>query len=185
MRDTLTRVEYADCLRRFYRIAHAWDAWSDAHAPADLLPLLKGRRRASLLADDLRTLGEAVPTPTRLDRMEHAVPGDVRPVFLGRMYVMEGSTLGGQYIAKHVEERLGLIRGKGDSFFAGYGEATSARWQEFRAVLAEVPEMEAGTVIDSAKEMFDIFGEAMRMGSEPDTLRISGMDGAAVRRIVR
>jgi heme oxygenase len=184
MRDTLTRAEYAECLRRFYRVVQAWDRWCDAHVPADLVPLLKGRRRADLLVADLRCLGEAVPETT-WDRMERTVPGDPRSVFLGRMYVMEGSTLGGQYIAKHVEERLGLTHGEGDSFFVGYGDATAARWQEFRAVLAAVPEGEAKTVIDSAKEMFELFEEAMTVCAEPDTARVTGFDAAARERIVR
>jgi heme oxygenase (biliverdin-IX-beta and delta-forming) len=185
MRDTLTRTEYAECLRRFYSVVHAWDTWCDAHAPVDLLPLLKGRRRADLLVNDLLYFGEPVPSVTSWDRMQQTVSGDPRSVFLGRMYVMEGSTLGGHYIAKHVEERLGLTLGEGDSFFVGYGDATAARWQEFRAVLVEVPDAEADTVIDSAKEMFEIFEEAMKICPEPDTARVSELDVAARERIVR
>jgi heme oxygenase len=183
MRDTLTRAEYAECLRRFYRVVHAWDSWCDGHAPADLLPLMQGRRRADLLVDDLRHLGEAAPDTTPWDRMLQTVSGDPRSVFLGRMYVMEGSTLGGQYIAKHVEERLGLTHGEGDSFFVGYGDATSARWQEFRAVLADVPDIETDTVIESAKLMFDLFEEAMRIGPEPDMTAVSGAYGSRATRI--
>jgi heme oxygenase len=165
MRESLTRTEYADCLLRFYRVAHAWDRWADAHVPDDLHALLAGRRRAQLLADDLATFGATAPVEDRFDRMNETVAGDPRLVFLGRMYVMEGSTLGGQYIAKHVEEKFALAPGQGDSYFVGYGDDTGARWQEFRAVLAELPESDADTVIASAKEMFAIFGEAMREGS--------------------
>jgi heme oxygenase (biliverdin-IX-beta and delta-forming) len=163
MSADLTRDAYADTLRRFHRVVAAWDRWADANTPADLLPLLQGRRRATLLADDLQTLGHIAPAPAMDDAMQQtAVPGDARSVFLGRMYVMEGSTLGGQFIAKHLEEHFGLQHGRGNSYFVGYDTETGSRWKEFRAVLADLPESESDTVIASAKNMFDLFGRSMR-----------------------
>jgi len=161
MREDLTRAMYVECLRRFYRVVRAWDAWCDKNAPADLIPLLKGRRRATLLADDLQFLGGSGPIGDLANSMDVTIPGDARSIFLGRMYVMEGSTLGGQYIAAHVEEKLGLSHGLGDSYFVGYGAETSTRWQEFRSVLTALDETQADTVIDAAKQMFTIFRIAM------------------------
>jgi len=163
MSAALTRDGYADTLCRFHRVVAAWDRWADAHAPADLLPLLQGRRRATLLQADLETLGHTAPAAVMDAAFQQtAVPGDPRSVFLGRMYVMEGSTLGGQYIAKHLEEHFSFPHGQGDSYFVGYDAETGSRWKEFRAVLADLPESEADTVIASAKNMFDLFGKAMR-----------------------
>ena len=166
MSATLTRAEYVATLKRFLRVVSAWDRWVDAYAPQDLLPLLAGRRRATLLERDLEAMGvpataygDALPA-TLMDGSE--VPGDPRSIFLGRMYVMEGSTLGGQYIARHAEETLGILSGEGNSYFRGYGEATGDRWREFRAVLQALPETETETVIASAKEMFTVFGKAMQ-----------------------
>ncbi len=164
MSPTLTRAEYVATLRRFHRVVSAWDRWVDAHAPQDLLPLLAGRRRSTLLQQDLQAMGAKPGEETlpQTNMESSAVIGDPRSIFLGRMYVMEGSTLGGQYIARHVEETLGLAGGEGNSYFRGYGEATGERWREFRAVLQTLPESEAETVIASAKDMFAIFGEAMQ-----------------------
>ena len=165
MRPGLTCTEYADALRGFYRAVRAWDTWAEAHVPNDLRALLAQRRNAGLLADDLRLLGADVPSD---DEVSHAamadtvVPGDARSVFLGRMYVMEGSTLGGQYIARHVEDTLGLEQGEGNSFFRGYGEQTGERWREFKALLEALPDAETDTVIASAKNMFRLFGQAMQ-----------------------
>ena len=172
MSPTLTREEYIVLLGRLYRVVSAWDRWVDANAPPDLLPLLRGRRRATLLAQDLRAMGASIPTSDNAlseGRMEASdVPSDPRSIFLGRMYVMEGSTLGGQYIARHVEETLGIRPGEGNSYFRGYGDATGERWREFREVLKALPDTETDTVIASAREMFAIFGEAMRAPrSEP------------------
>ena len=130
-----------------------------------LLPLLAGRRRSTLLKEDLEAMGAAGSDDDVLPDsiMEaSAVAGDPRSIFLGRMYVMEGSTLGGQYIARHVSETLGLADGEGNSYFRGYGEATGERWREFRAVLQALPESEAETIIASAGEMFSIFRESMQ-----------------------
>ena len=111
-------------------------------------------------------MGASIPTSDNAvseGRMEaSAISGDPRSIFLGRMYVMEGSTLGGQYIARHVEETLGIRPGEGNSYFRGYGDATGERWREFREVLKALPDTETDTVIASAREMFAIFGEAMR-----------------------
>jgi heme oxygenase len=176
MSPTLTRAEYVENLRSFYRVVGAWDRWVDAHAPQDLLPLLAGRRRSTLLQHDLEAMGARVPDDDVLADFameESAVSGDSRSVFLGRMYVMEGSTLGGQYIARHVEETLSLVSGQGNSYFRGYGEATGDRWREFRAVLQTLPETEAETVIASAKEMFSIFRETMQEPASGSTNAVS------------
>jgi heme oxygenase (biliverdin-IX-beta and delta-forming) len=74
---------------------------------------------------------------------------------------MEGSTLGGQLLARHVEEHLGLAEGAGDSYFRGYGEATGERWRQFKSFLEELPDEEADTVVASARNMFALFAEAM------------------------
>ncbi len=162
MSVSLGPADYVATLWRFYRVVSAWDRWMDAHAPDDLLPLLEDRRRATLLKEDLLAMGESVPGEEDGAPLEDsAVEGDARSVFLGRMYVMEGSTLGGQYIADHVEERLSLQQGRGNTYFRGYGTATGARWREFRAVLAALPETEADTVIAAAREMFHLFQRGM------------------------
>ena len=88
---------------------------------------------STLLQQDLQAMGAKAGEETlpQSNMESSAVIGDPRSIFLGRMYVMEGSTLGGQYIARHVEETLGLSSGEGNSYFRGYGEATGERWREF------------------------------------------------------
>jgi heme oxygenase len=49
---------------------------------------------------------------------------------LGMAYVIEGSTLGGRVILKHVNERLKLNE-HGTTFFNGYQANTGAMWKEF------------------------------------------------------
>ncbi len=74
------------------------------------------------------------------------------------MYVLEGATLGGQFIARHVERALGLAGGRGYSFFRGYGEDTGRMWRSFREELGDrAPALEADEIVASACGTFDRF----------------------------
>ena len=57
----------------------------------------------------------------------------------GSMYVMEGSALGGQVIAKVARDSLGIHARNGGAYFTGHGAATAAGWRSFLGLLeAEV-----------------------------------------------
>lgn len=53
----------------------------------------------------------------------------------GTLYAIEGATLGGQVIARHVAKNMGLTSSAGARFFNGYGEETAARWQAFEGFM--------------------------------------------------
>lgn len=53
----------------------------------------------------------------------------------GWLYAIEGSTLGGQVIARHVAKNLGLTSADGARFFNGYGQETAERWNVFEGFL--------------------------------------------------
>lgn len=75
---------------------------------------------------------------------------------LGTFYVMEGSTLGGQVISRHVAAQLGLSREHGLAFFSSYGEAVGARWRETREALLRFAEQTASedAMIHAAQRTF-------------------------------
>jgi len=52
---------------------------------------------------------------------------------IGTLYAVEGATLGGQVISRHLRETLALTSTTGACFFNGYGDAleTRRRWEEF------------------------------------------------------
>lgn len=127
-------AEYRQLLARmlaFYRpmeLALARIAWSALELnPAE-------RRKTPLLIRDLLAIGA-----TRQEVA--AVPDAAIPDFdghvgaLGCCYVLEGATLGGQLIARHVKSVLKLDSANGATFFNGYGRATGAMWGSFCAVL--------------------------------------------------
>lgn len=55
----------------------------------------------------------------------------------GCMYVMEGSTLGGKVILKHVSKVLGIVPDEGGTYFGAYGEQTGHYWKTFLHNLQE------------------------------------------------
>ncbi len=50
---------------------------------------------------------------------------------VGALYVVEGSTLGGQVISRQISVSLGLTATHGARFFNGWGDQTEMRWQAF------------------------------------------------------
>jgi heme oxygenase len=127
VRSDLTRQEYTRAL-----VALDW-----LHAPlqcelATALAEFSGEfelaDRVAWLHKDLIALGATASgpqpawTPPRLDGSAELI---------GALYVIEGSTLGGQVIARRIEASLGLSATSGARFFNGWGAETEARWQRF------------------------------------------------------
>lgn len=74
----------------------------------------------------------------------------------GVMYVMEGSTLGGQIIAKMLRDKDIKIPNNGLSFFEGYKENTMTMWRSFTACVDEnfQTDEEINPIVLSAKNTF-------------------------------
>lgn len=100
-----------------------------------LVPDWDRRRKAERLERDL--VATSHPSGGSGSPRCGALPALDNPsLALGATYVLEGSTLGGQVIAEHVERVLGLGPDTGCSYFRGYGAETAAMWRSFREVLA-------------------------------------------------
>ncbi|MGI4862680.1 MAG: biliverdin-producing heme oxygenase [Janthinobacterium lividum] len=103
------------------------------------------RQRAHLILDDLRQSASALATCPAMPPLESW------PQLLGAMYVVEGSTLGGQVITRqlakaNIPQRL---------YFSGYGEQTGPMWKAFCQLLTQeaTPENEA-EIVQSASLTF-------------------------------
>lgn len=101
----------------------------------ELVPDLGLRCKVPLLEHDLRSLGlsdAAIASTPRCQELPAL--GDASRA-LGVLYVLEGSTLGGQVIGRHLRLRLPTEVAAAASFLRGYAENTGSMWQEFRRVL--------------------------------------------------
>jgi heme oxygenase len=144
-------VEVLGRLHGFWRAAEAGlDDWAAGH-PADAEAVAwRRRRRAALFAADLAVLGAA--PPRRAPELP-ALPGT--GAALGRMYVLEGSTMGGAFIDRHLGA-LPDLAGTRLRAFSPYGPETGSMWHGFRqTVRAHVADGgEAAAVVTAARDTF-------------------------------
>ncbi len=153
--DGLTRDGYRRILERFYGFYAPLEPaiWAVVGWPDRGLDL-NARQKGPLLEADLRTLGGDAPTALPLCS---ELPLLVTPTnCFGCLYVLEGSTLGGQLISRHVQHVLGLTPETGGRFFHGYGDKTGEMWQSFRAALTGfvVSPTDQDVAVAAAKDTF-------------------------------
>ena len=148
-------LDLAAYRRRLERFHGFWQGWQPAVAV--LLgdeEFLAPRRRLHLLAADLFSLG--LP-PEAIATLPACPPPDLgsAAAAMGSLYVMEGSTLGGRVILRHVEAHLD---GAGCSYFTGYGNNTGMMWRSFVARLDQWPAAEAERIVIGATATFEHLG---------------------------
>jgi heme oxygenase len=117
------------------------------------------RARSSMLESDLVALGADRGSIRGLPQCETLRPPRNAHEFMGALYVIEGSTLGGVQLARALKSVVASGSGEGRSFFLGYGDRHSAMWRSFLARLEECVRSEAdGTaVVAGATRTFDDF----------------------------
>jgi heme oxygenase len=154
----LSRAEYRACLRRFFGY----------YAPLELRLLRSQARRGvglaygdryktPLLTQDLAALGV---TAEELEQSPwcYALP-DLRTTArpFGCLYVIEGATLGGQIVSRHLQASLGVTPRSGGAFFSGYAEHTGSRWKAFGAQLSAFAQASGADdeIVAGANETFE------------------------------
>ncbi|GEO98757.1 biliverdin-producing heme oxygenase [Methylobacterium haplocladii] len=92
------------------------------------------RRRLGALDADLARLGLDA---TSIAALPAILPNALtsRASGYGALYVLEGSTLGGQVIGRSIAERHGPNAEAACSYYRGHGRATGRMWNAFRARL--------------------------------------------------
>ena len=140
-----------DRMHGFWVAAEAGlDRWAAGSAPdADAVDWPR-RRRAGLFAADLRALGSAPTAGT--PQLPPLVGTDQA---LGRLYVLEGSTLGGVFIDRHLAS-LPALADVRVAAFSPYGADTGAMWAAFRRVTRERVHAggDATAMVESARATF-------------------------------
>ena len=126
------------------------DRWA-ASRPADARAVdWDRRRRAGLFVLDLGALG--VPASAEVPSL--SAVGDTDQA-LGRLYVLEGATLGGVFIDRHLTglPALADVRIRA---FSPYGRETGAMWAAYRRATRQHVRAggDAGRVLASARETF-------------------------------
>ncbi|HTV24252.1 MAG TPA: biliverdin-producing heme oxygenase [Polyangiaceae bacterium] len=167
--ETVSRADYV----RFLTLIGAFHATVEQRVTlvdglASVVADLPERRKAALIARDLAALGVDAAAfsagPASLGRCPHepesrAVVPSIASIdrALGILYVLEGSTLGGQHLHRHLSVSLPEVTASASHFLTCYGPKTGQMWRTFRQhVERAAPELDAEVVIDAAREAFAV-----------------------------
>jgi heme oxygenase (biliverdin-IX-beta and delta-forming) len=118
---------------------------------------LDRRLKAHLLEADLRVFGIDPAVVSMCDRLPNV---QTFSRALGCLYVVEGSTLGAQFIARHLSERFQIGRDSGGAFFCAYEGEVIQRWSDFKAFLirqADTDQYEG--ILSAARDTFEALDE--------------------------
>jgi len=121
------------------------------------------RRKLPLLLKDLRNLN-IMNKAEKLQPWEGLkIEGYVGKAF-GCLYVLEGASLGGQVISRHLKLRFGLDENNGAAFFNGYGKDTAIAWKEFGLTLERFASSYGNDaeIVSGAIETFEGFAQCFR-----------------------
>jgi len=131
--DAVTRADYVDFLATMLGFVEPCETrlfGAAGDPPADLA----ARVKAPLLRSTLEAFGLPPGTIAALPRAT-ALPSLERwPDALGYLYVLEGSTLGGQVLLRHLGPRLGLSPAQ-VAYLRTYDQAVGSMWESFLAEL--------------------------------------------------
>ncbi|MEP7123077.1 MAG: biliverdin-producing heme oxygenase [Byssovorax sp.] len=132
--EALTLATYTRTLQRFHGFWRPVEASLGRCAGLRELGLDPAERaKAPLIEGDLRALGAG--DPAVLPVCDEVPRVATTAAALGVMYVLEGASLGGQIISRHLSARLGITKESGGRFFHGYGERTGEMWRAFGAAV--------------------------------------------------
>ncbi|MGE8110438.1 biliverdin-producing heme oxygenase [Pseudomonas sp. NPDC086566] len=115
------------------------------------------RHKAATLTRDLLALGLSEADIGALPLCQALPTIHDEASALGVMYVLEGSTLGGQVLKRAMAERLGIGHDSGAAFLDVYGERTGSYWRSFLERLDRAPAAEQAITVQAAIDTFTRF----------------------------
>ncbi|CRI65388.1 Heme oxygenase-like protein [Thiocapsa sp. KS1] len=148
---SVTREDYLDYL---HALADVYAALEDSLLDAldeEIRNDLGIRPKLPAILDDLAEQGQA-----HMPRASAQLAPSGSGAALGGLYVLEGATLGGRVIAKHLRRCLGPALGSA-AFLDFHGEHSSAAWKRFASILDSLPahgRMDPAEVVSGACETF-------------------------------
>lgn len=95
------------------------------------------RGKVGLLEKDLRNLGASEEEISQLPLCEDLPDISTPARLFGYLYVIEGSTNGGQIMTKRLSQFLPIEADRGLEYFNAYGAETRTRWSEFAGLLQQ------------------------------------------------
>ena len=163
MSEDFSREDYRNLLVKFYAFYKSFE--SKMHVAVCENPIdleYPERLNSPKLLADLTNLEMTEGEIGAVKTFDELPVLDSKEEIFGSLYVIEGSTLGGQYISRHLKEKFGLDETNGVAFFSGYGKETGKMWNTFREKITEFAETSRNheAIIKSANATFEKIGKA-------------------------
>lgn len=154
--------EYATLLKRLYQFYYPLENELQKLIKKSDIPDIKKRQHHFRLLQDINVIDNSfdkIPTKKNIEikNLSYA---------FGVLYVIEGSTLGGQIITKMLVKQLQTNQNV-TSYFYSYGNETQDMWSSYKkSVLALENKIDSQEMINGAKDTFDSLREWLLISSE-------------------
>ncbi|HXH29342.1 MAG TPA: biliverdin-producing heme oxygenase [Bacteriovoracaceae bacterium] len=116
--------------------------------------VISDRLKSELIRRDLETFGVGPAEMSKIALCESTPPMEKFSDAMGCLYVLEGSTLGGQVILKELTKANIVTDQRVSQFYAGYRERTMPMWMSFKSALDKLDEGLSEQVLSSARRTF-------------------------------
>jgi heme oxygenase len=127
--------DYRLLLSRLLRFYQPLEAKIFDGLPAHIATKVEHRRKVQWLRADLYALG----AEAAFEESDGSVmPFGSLEERMGALYVVEGATLGGLLIRKHLLGHFGQAAAPAMNFYSGYGKRANAEWKNFGALLSSL-----------------------------------------------
>ncbi|MBC6109463.1 biliverdin-producing heme oxygenase [Pedobacter fastidiosus] len=158
MNNSLSVIDYKKLLTINYIIHQKLENKLANMLDADLAEKLKmnDRLKLSSLEKDLQYWDIDNLTLPELN-FELFIPRKNTAEVLGALYVLEGATLGGNVIKKHILANSNFATAEGGlNYYGVYGDELGTKWKNFVSILNEsVSEADYKACVNSANETFE------------------------------
>lgn len=162
MRPELNLAQYTELLVKFHGFVKPWEQSlrREIAGSQSLQHLFLHRYKAGWLEEDLQRLGVTAKAANVIGNTSAFPELSSVPRLLGSAYVMEGSSLGAKFIARHVRSCLGPEPFVPCRYFSGYRDNTGAMWREFlKAISAMIPEELQQEALDASAQTFSCLSQ--------------------------
>ena len=158
----VTIVQYADYLKSMYGFVYGFEKMVFPILKQHQLLQINDRKKSHFIQADLALLNQTAAQPYVSDEL-FSTHYQTAAAALGGMYVLEGSTLGGQIISKHLSKVLGAAVAGKTTYLSAYANQTGAMWKSFLQLLCEegASANNEYEIIDSAVNTFSLLNNCL------------------------
>lgn len=164
MREDFTLEEYKNLLMRFYGFYKPFEAKMREAIGENPIELNHDERlNTPRLEQDLKHFGLSDEEISNIRLSENLPELSSQERIFGSLYVIEGSTLGGQVISRHLKQKFDIDAENGAAFFSGYCKETGTMWKSFGEAITNFAEQSENhdEIINGAKDTFEKIGKSL------------------------